>query len=178
MIHQELRVTDPRIYSVRSKFYSRSLNAVEITKEQRSQSKGSRDQESPLRKWFFKKILLCIIHGSKISKINDHTDQEIIRIILIILSCTDLLNILFKRWLKFIVALIEDYTDRSPLNKIKFKIVFKLMQLPYRLVAELFKGKLLTRLTITKFDEKCRSWLLRTASFCTLHTSKPNHTQM
>ena len=134
-------------------------------------------KKSPLQKCFFIKILLCIIHGSKISKINDHTDQEIIRIILIILSCTDLLNILFKRWLKFIVALIEDYTDRSPLNKIKFKIVFKLMQLPYRLVAELFKGKLLTRLTITKFDEKCHSWLLRTASFCTLHTSKPNHTR-
>ena len=48
-------------------------------------------------------MLLCIIHGSKISKINDHTDQEMIRIILIILFCTDL-NIFLKRWLKFIVA--------------------------------------------------------------------------
>ena len=50
MIHQELLVTRLRIYSVRSKFYSRSLNSVEITKEQRSQSHVSRDQESPLRK--------------------------------------------------------------------------------------------------------------------------------
>ena len=51
----------------------------------------------------FKKMLLCIIHGSKISKINDHTDQEMIRIIPIILFCTDL-NIFLKRWLKLIVA--------------------------------------------------------------------------
>ena len=49
----------------------------------------------------FKKMLLCIIHGSKISKINDHTDQEMIRIIPIILFCTD---IFLNRWLKYIVA--------------------------------------------------------------------------
>ena len=51
-LYQTIPDDPPRItwYSVRSKFYSRSLNSVEITKEQRSQSHVSRDQESPLRK--------------------------------------------------------------------------------------------------------------------------------
>lgn len=75
---------------------------------------------------FKKKLLLCRIHGSKISKINDHTYQAKIRIILIILSCTDL-NIFLNKLLKFIGALIEAYSDQFPLNKIKFKIVLKVM---------------------------------------------------
>lgn len=62
-----------------------------------------KSKRSDLSSINFKKKLLCIIQGSKISKINDHTDQVMIRIIPIILLGTDL-NIFLKRWLKFIVA--------------------------------------------------------------------------